>query len=105
MLQFASIPQTQANIAKARAELEAARSSIRSLNLTLYTPYLDEQILWLRVEDLATAQPPRDAKRQIEEEIKDPDKTLRRVRLALAYKIPFIATRSSAHWLRSMSLA
>ncbi|SFJ32621.1 HTH domain-containing protein [Bradyrhizobium sp. cf659] len=86
MLQFASIPQTQTNIAKARAELEAARSSIRPLNLTLYGPYLDEQILWLRLEDLSTVQ---DAKRQIEEEIKDPDKTLRRVRLALAYKIPF----------------
>ncbi|SFV16905.1 hypothetical protein SAMN05192541_126138 [Bradyrhizobium arachidis] len=86
MLQFASIPQTQTNIAKARAELEAARSSIKSLNLTLYSPYLDEQLLWLRLEDLSTAQ---DAKRQIEEEIKDPDKTLRRVRLALAYKIPF----------------
>lgn len=86
MLQFASLPQTQTNIAKARAELEAARSSTTSLNLTLYSPYLDEQILWLRLEDLSTVQ---DAKRQIEEEIKDPDKTLRRVRLALAYKIPF----------------
>jgi hypothetical protein len=86
MLQFASIAQTQTNITKARIELEAARSSIKQLNLTLYSPYLEEQILWLRLEDLSTAQ---DTRRQIEEDIKDADKTLRRVRLALAYKIPF----------------
>lgn len=86
MLQFASISQTQVNIAKARAELEAARTTIKPLNLKLYGPYLDEQILWLRLEDNTTVQ---GARRQIEEEIKDPDKTLRRVRLALAYGIPF----------------
>ncbi len=52
----------------------------------MYSPYLEEQILWLRLEDPSTAQ---DARRQIEEEIKNPEKTLRRVRLALAYGIPF----------------
>jgi hypothetical protein len=86
MLQFASLSQTQTNIAKARADLEAARSSIQPLKLTLYSPYLEEQILWLRLEDPSSAQ---DARRQIEEEIKNPEKTLRRVRLALAYGIPF----------------
>ena len=86
MLQFASVAQTQINIGKARADLEAARIGIQSLNLSLYAPYLEEQILWLRLEDPSTVQ---DARRQIEEEIKDPDKTLRRVRLALAYRIPF----------------
>jgi hypothetical protein len=86
MLQFASIAQTQINISKARLELETARSSIESLSLPLYTPYLEEQILWLRLEDPSFTPA---ARQQIGAEIKDPDKTLRRVRLALAYEIPF----------------
>jgi hypothetical protein len=49
-------------------------------------PLLEEQVLWLQLEQTTTRSA---AEARVAEEIKNSAKTLRRVRLALAYKIPF----------------
>jgi hypothetical protein len=86
MLQFNSLENTSAILAKARVELETALLRIADLRLLQIRPLLDEQILWLKLEDKRTLDA---ARQQIEEEIKDPKLTLRRVRLALAYGVSF----------------
>jgi hypothetical protein len=86
MLEFASSEQTASILAAARADLEAAIAATDELRLGEVRPLLEEQILWLRLEDEATEEA---ARQQVLEEIKDPTKTLRRVRLALAYAVPF----------------
>jgi hypothetical protein len=86
MLQFNSLEKTPATLAKARTEFETALAQITDLQLFQIRPLLDEQILWLKLEDGTTHDA---ARHQIEEEIKDPKLTLRRVRLALAYGIQF----------------
>ncbi|WP_316176009.1 hypothetical protein [Bradyrhizobium sp. SZCCHNRI1073] len=86
MVQFNSLETTPAILARARAELQAALTTVASLQLTQVGELLNEQILWLSLEDKATQEA---ARRRIEDEIKDPKHTLRRVRLALAYNIPF----------------
>ncbi|WKA27961.1 HTH domain-containing protein [Bradyrhizobium roseum] len=86
MLQFNSLESTPATLVKARLELETALSVVSDLKLVQIQPLLEEQILWLRLEDPTKYEA---ARQQIEREIKDPKHTLSRVRLALAYGIPF----------------
>jgi hypothetical protein len=86
MLQFASVGNSQAVIGKAQADLDTVLSLTPELKLVHLTPLLEEQVLWLQLEQTTTRSA---AEARIAEEIKDPAKTLRRVRLALAYKIPF----------------
>jgi hypothetical protein len=86
MLQFASAGDSQAVIGKAQADLETVLSLTPELKLIQLAPFLEEQVLWLQLEQATTRAA---AEARIAEEIKDPAKTLRRVRLALAYKIPF----------------
>jgi len=86
MLQFSSSSDSQAILAKAQADLEAVFALVPELKLSHIAPFLEEQVLWLQLEQSATKSA---AETRIAEEIKDPSKTLRRVRLALAYKIPF----------------
>jgi hypothetical protein len=54
MLQFNSLENTPATLAKARGELETALTPIADLQLLQIRPFLDEQILWLKLEDKAT---------------------------------------------------
>jgi hypothetical protein len=86
MLQFASAGNSQAVIGKAQADLDTVLSLTPELKLVHLAPLLEEQVLWLQLEQ-ATMRAAAEAR--ITEEIKDPAKTLRRVRLALAYEIPF----------------
>jgi hypothetical protein len=86
MLRFSSLSSTPAVLSRARADLEVVASEAEDLRLVGLRPHLSELILWLKLENKTT----RDAARQqIEQEIKDPRLTLDRVRLALAYDIPF----------------
>jgi hypothetical protein len=86
MLQFNSLDSTPAALVKARTDLEAVLTETIDLKLVQIQPFLEEQILWLKLETDVTRQA---ARQQIEQEIKDPKYTLGRVRLALAYGIPF----------------
>jgi hypothetical protein len=104
MLEFASSEQTASILADGRADLEAAIAATHELRLSEVRPFLEELILWLKLEDKTTEAA---ARQQVSEEIKDPTKTLRRVRLALAYSIPFnkdaltrrlIAEREVGEW-------
>jgi hypothetical protein len=86
MLEFASSEETASILAAARADLEAAIAATHELRLSEVRPFLEELVLWLKLEDKTTEAA---ARQQVSEEIKDPTKTLRRVRLALAYSVPF----------------
>ena len=86
MLRFNSLDSTPATLVKARTALEVVLAEAADLKLVQLRPLLEEQILWLKLENEATRQA---ARHQIEQEIKDPRHTLGRVRLALAYGIPF----------------
>lgn len=86
VLQFNSLETTPAKLGRARTELEATLPIVCSLALTKVAQLLEEQILWLRLEDQTTRE---SAKREITDEINDAKHTLRRVRLALAYDVPF----------------
>src|SRR6185437_5124588 len=81
-----SLDSTPTTLDKARADLEAVLSETTQLQLVQLRPLLEEQILWLKLENHETHET---ARQQIEQEIKDPKLTLGRVRLALAYDIPF----------------
>jgi hypothetical protein len=85
-LRFASTPQAATALTKARVDLDRALKALESLRIVEIRPFLEEMALWLRLEDKRTHDA---AVEQIAEEIKDPAKTLRRVRLALSYSIPF----------------
>jgi hypothetical protein len=86
MLRFNSLDSTPAILSKARSDLEAVLAESADLKLAQLRPLLEEQILWLKLENAATHQA---ARQQVEQEIKDPKHTLARVRLALANDIPF----------------
>jgi hypothetical protein len=78
MLQFASTGDSEAVISKAQADLEAVIALLPELKLSHIAPFLEEQVLWLQLEQTATEAT---AQAKIAEEIKDPAKTMRRVRL------------------------
>lgn len=85
-LRFASTPQAATALTKARADLDHALAALDSLRVVEIRSFLEEMALWLRLEDGKTHDV---AVEQIAQEIKDPEKTLRRIRLALSYSIPF----------------
>jgi hypothetical protein len=58
----------------------------KELDVGYIEDFLSELDLWIRLEDSDTAP---SARLQLAAEIADPSKTLQRVRLALAYEIPF----------------
>jgi 8-oxo-dGTP pyrophosphatase MutT (NUDIX family) len=62
------------------------RELTAELGVEFLNDFLSEMDLWLRLENSETEQV---ARRELAEEIGDPAKTLRRVRLALAYDVPF----------------
>jgi hypothetical protein len=82
MLRFNSLEGTPTAIAQARTDLEAALAETADLKLVQLRPLLEEQILWLKLENETTRQA---ARHQIEQEIKDSRHTLGRVRLALSW--------------------
>lgn len=96
VIQFASDNKSQGQLKAARGDFESLYARINDLNLPKLKPFLEELILWLQLEDDATRET---ARKTIGEEIKDPAKTLRRVRLALAYNIPFNREALSRHLL------
>ncbi len=86
MLQFASGAKSQEIIKKALADIQILLGLLPELDLGELETFLSEFELWLRLELPDTREIVR---RQVAAEIADPDKTLRRVRLALGYGIPF----------------
>lgn len=85
-LRFASTPQAAIALTNARVDIDRALAALESLRVIEILPFLEEMALWLRLEDGKTHDA---AVEQVTQEIKDPKKTLRRVRLALSYSIPF----------------
>lgn len=86
VIQFASDEPSQAKIKRAREDLEKLYQRTDDLRLVHLKPFLEELILWLKLEHPSSQD---EARKIIAEEIKESRKTLRRVRLALAYDIPF----------------
>jgi hypothetical protein len=86
ILQLAAGPASQEKIAAANADPQYLLGILDDLELKHLEKSLSELNLWLRLERADT----RDAaRRQLTAEISDPEKTLQRVRLALAYDVPF----------------
>jgi hypothetical protein len=86
MLQLASGPSRQGIITSADRDFTTLRELTAELGVEFLNDFLSEMDLWLRLENSETEQV---ARRELAEEIGDPAKTLRRVRLALAYDVPF----------------
>ncbi|MCK1658602.1 hypothetical protein [Bradyrhizobium sp. 151] len=85
-LQIANDSASLAKLSVARQDFELLHAEADGLRLIKLKPYLDELILWLKLEDPRTRA---ETQAVVAEEIKDQNKTLWRVRLALAYGIPF----------------
>ena len=86
ILQLAAGQQSQERIRAAGEDLRALLGTLDELDLQHLESFLSEFDLWLRLEGAATRE---DARSQLAAEIADPKNTLRRVRLALAYDVPF----------------
>lgn len=85
-LQFAAGAKAEGQLRSALADIEALLDQADELELEHLMSYWAEFALWLRLE-IADF---RDAARiQLAAEIANPETTLRRVRLALAYGVPF----------------
>jgi hypothetical protein len=86
MLQLASGPSRQRIITSTDRDFTTLLGLVPELRIEFLEDFLSEMDLWLRLENYATEQTARD---QLAREIADPAKTLQRVRLALAYDVPF----------------
>lgn len=86
VLQLASGAKALQNIRAAATDLRVLIGLLDELGLQYLENLLKEYELWLRLEDENTQEA---ARAQVAEEIADPELTLRRVRLALSYKVPF----------------
>lgn len=86
VLELSSGTDSQKILADARADIEKILDLSGELRLVKLKPYLEEFLLWLNLEIDDTREA---AKATVAAEIKNRDKTLRRVRLALAYDVPF----------------
>ena len=96
-LQFAS-GQRAADLTKAAlADIQALLSQTSELGVEYLADYLREFALWLRLE---FADQHNAARAQLAVEITDPKLTLRRVRLALAYDVPFDAAALQRNLVR-----
>ena len=85
-LQPAVGPAGEEKIVAASADLQHVLGLLRGLDLGHLERFLSEFDLWLRLQNPATREA---AREQLAAEIADPEKTLHRVRLALAYDVPF----------------
>jgi hypothetical protein len=85
-LQLASGTQSQDILRAASADMKTLLGLLPGLQLTQLQDFLLEFELWLQLELHETKSA---ALKQLAEEISDPAKTLRRVRLALAYGVTF----------------
>jgi len=86
VLQLAGGATTQQRLAEALADLQRLLGELHGLQLEHLARYVSELELWVRLESTPTREA---ARLQLTEEIAAPDKTLHRVRLALAYDVPF----------------
>src|SRR5271166_1111065 len=86
ILQLPSDPNAQKKIRSARNDLHDLITLLIEPDLQTLKEFLTEFELWLRLEDPTTREA---ARIQLVAEVVDPTKTLQRVRLALAYNIPF----------------
>lgn len=85
-LDVASGPNADATAKAALVDLRGLAAQLNNLDLDYLADFLDEFMLWLRLEigDERAA-----AREQLAREIANPKTTLRRVRLALSYDVPF----------------
>jgi hypothetical protein len=86
IIQFASGAKRQEILNAADHDITTVLALTKELDVGYIEDFLSEFDLWLRLEDGETAA---SARIQLAAEIIDPAKTLQRVRLALAYGIPF----------------
>lgn len=86
ILKLAAGPTSAAAIKAAGEDLRALLRVLAELELGHLETFLSEFDLWLRLEDPSAQS---GARTQLASEIADPAKTLQRVRLALAYNVPF----------------
>jgi hypothetical protein len=85
-LQLASGSESEEKLAAANSDIDRLLGLLGTLGLANFESCLSELDLWLRLERPATGGA---ARQQLAKEIADPEKTLQRVRLALAYGVPF----------------
>jgi hypothetical protein len=86
VLQPAVGPGGEERIAAASVDLQHVLGVLGELGLSRLERFLSEFDLWLRLQNPTTREA---ARAQLAAEIADPEKTLHRVRLALAYDVPF----------------
>lgn len=86
VLEFEAGRRSREQTSAALGDLRALLGTLANLNLKHLENFLTEFELWLRLENITTRD---DARAQLAAEIGDPGKTLQRVRLALAYEVPF----------------
>ncbi|MER8715845.1 hypothetical protein [Mesorhizobium sp. M1295] len=86
MLQFASGPNADNLVKKALADVQSLLAKVPELEIEHLADFLSEFALWLRLEiaDQRDA-----AQAQLAAELANPETILQRVRLALAYGVPF----------------
>ncbi|MBI1308959.1 MAG: hypothetical protein GC129_03730 [Proteobacteria bacterium] len=97
LLQLASDAAGLEQIRRAQTEIVAVLAVMPSLGLRQMPSIVEEVALWLRLEDPVTKE---EATAKIASDISDPKLTLQRVRLALAYNVPFNVEALERH-LRS----
>lgn len=86
VLQVASGVTTQQRLTEALGDLQHLLGELPGLQLSHLARYVSELELWVRLEGTATREA---ARLQLTEEIAVAETTLHRVRLALAYDVPF----------------
>ena len=86
LLELGTRPGGQKAAKHARADIETLRALAAGLDLSEMGDFLTEFDLWLQLEDHGSQV---SARQRIAREITDESTTLRRVRLALAYEVPF----------------
>jgi hypothetical protein len=93
-LEIASDLASHKRLQQALADTQTALAAAKELELPLVLDFLEEFELWLQVEDRDSREA---ALARLTKEIAEPSKTLRRVRLALAYDIPFDKAALARH--------
>ncbi|MBZ9868516.1 hypothetical protein LB515_24355 [Mesorhizobium sp. CA15] len=100
-LRLASGPKGEDRIKEADADIRSLLAQTDELGLEELGNLLREFDLWLRLEGSQTRD---EALKQLSAEISDPNKTLHRVRLALAYDVSFNQDALSRHLLARKEL-
>lgn len=93
-LQFATDEGSQRRLTAAGEDMRVLIELLRELDLEERRGFFEEFSLWIRLENTSTRATALD---QLAREIADPAKTLRRVRLALAYEVPFNTAALERH--------